>query len=88
MKLIDIWFLWHNISILTIILYHIVLNKLQMYLETLEDNDVAPFEAVGRIQLTKLEWMVALGRGNDIMIMAFPFLNALFYAIYFHSSVY
>ena len=88
MKLIDIWFLWHNISILTIIVYHIILNKLQMHLETLVHDDVTPFEAMNRIKLTKLEWMLALRRGNNIFIMTFPFLNVLFYAIYFQLSVY
>ena len=88
MKLIDIWFLWHNISILTIILYHIVLNKLQVYLENLGDNDVTPFEEMDRIKLTKAKWMAALNRGNNIIIMTYPFLNVLFYAIYFNFTVY
>ena len=83
MKHIDIWFLWHNISILAIIFCHITLNRLHLYLQNVGRNEVAPFE-----DEEKLGWMKVLHHGNEIVIMLFPFLNVLFYAIYFHLSVY
>ena len=82
-KLIDIWFLWHNISILAIILCHIILNKLKIYLENLGNNEVTPLE-----DEVKKNRMKALYRGNNIVIMLFPSVNVLFYAIYFHFTFY
>ena len=80
-KLIDIWFLWHNISILAIIFCHIILNKLKMYLENLGNNEVTPLE-----DEVKQNRMKALHRGNNILIMIFPSINVIFYAIYFHFT--
>ena len=62
-----------------------------MYVETLEDNDVTPYndvEASHSTKMTQMEWIVSLQRGNTIMIMTFPSLNVVFYAIYFQLSVY
>ena len=87
MKLIDIWFLWHNISILVIIIYHILIDKLNRYLDAMENNDLTPFESTDEIGSTKLELIKVLHQGNNIVIMAFPFLNGLFYAIYFHFTL-
>ena len=82
-KLIDIWFLWHNISILAIIFCHIILNRLYIYLQHLENNEVTPL-----VDDVKLDKMRALNQGNAIIIMTFPSLNVLFYAIYFHFNMY
>ena len=81
-KLIDIWFLWHNISILAIIFCHIILNRLNMYLKNLENNEVTSPE-----NEVKLDRMKALHQGNNILIMIFPSLNVSFYAIYFHFTM-
>ena len=87
MKLIDIWFLWHNISILVIIIYHILIDKLYRYIQAQENNEVTQFESTDGMGSTRLELTKVLHRGNNIFIMAFPFLNALFYAIYFHFTL-
>ena len=87
MKWIDIWFLWHNISILVIIIYHILIDKLNRYIQALENIEVTQFELTDGMGSTKLELIKALHHGNNIVIMAFPFLNALFYAIYFHFTL-
>ena len=83
MKLIDTWFLWHAISILAIIFYHIMLNRLRMFLDSIANNEVTLFD-----DEVKLHRMKALQQGNNIAVMMFPFLNVLFYAIYFHLSLY
>ena len=87
MKLIDTWFLWHNISILAIIFYHIILNKLYLYLETPVNNEVAPFEEMSWIKSTKQEQTKTLHRANNIIITIFPFLHILFCAIYFYFTL-
>ena len=88
MKLIDIWFLWHNISILAIISYHILMNKLGTYLEQLASNEIAPSKVMVWITSTRLYRMKAINQVNNIVTMAFPILHVLFYAMYFHSSLY
>ena len=82
-KLIDIWFLWHNISVLAIIFYHIILNRLVMYLENLGKNEVTPLE--DEVNMVRMK---SLHQGNNIVIMIFPSLNVMFYAIYFHFTLY
>ena len=88
MKLIDIWFLWHNISILAIISFHILMNRLGTYIEKLLSNDIRPCEAMVWITSTRLYQMKALHQINIIVIMGFPILHGLFYAIYFYYTVY
>ena len=39
MKYIDFWFVWHVISIFSMIAYHIVLNRCRQYFETSNDDD-------------------------------------------------
>ena len=88
MKLIDIWFLWHNISILAIIFFHILMNRLGTYIEKLLSNDIRPCKAMVWITSTRLYQMKALHQVNIIVIMGFPILHGLFYAVYFYCTVY
>ena len=83
MKLIDTWFLWHNISILAIIFYHIILNKRYLYLTAQVNDEVEPFESSGGIKSTRQEHIEALHRANNIIITIFPSLHIIFCAIYF-----
>ena len=47
MKFIDAYFLYHVITILVIILYHIILDRIRAYFEAQnESNDVVPFTAL------------------------------------------
>ena len=39
-KYIDIWFMWHVISIFLMIAYHMILNQLRSYLHTKAANNV------------------------------------------------
>ena len=88
MKFIDIWFLWHNISILAIISFHILMNRFGTYLEKLANNEVTPSKAMVWITSTRLYRMKAINQVNNIVTMAFPILHVLFYAMYFHSNLY
>ena len=88
MKLIDIWFLWHNISILAMIFCHIILNRLHAYVERLCNDDVIEFEESSDMTSTRLGRIEILQQLNNVIIMVFPILNVLFYGIYFHFTLY
>ena len=70
MKYIDLWFMWHLISVFLMIAYHIVLNRLRSYFNTKNIN----------------KWKM-ISRINSILIFAFPFVNGIFYAIYFSHTL-
>ena len=88
MKFIDIWFLWHNISILAIISFHILMNRLGTYLEKLASNEITPSKVMAWLTSTRLYRMKAINQVNNIVTIVFPILHVLFYAMYFHSSLY
>ena len=77
----DIWFLWHNISILTIISFHIFIKTLETYLEKLASNEIAPSKVLQLVTLTRLYQMRDINQVNDIVVMVFPILHVLFYAM-------
>ena len=96
MKHIDVWFLWHNMSIFLILIYHILLNRLRTYLENLEKDEVFPFHSnksklfdlLFNIRLlTKYKGMAALIQGNKIVIVICPIMNIVFYVIYFYYTL-
>ena len=52
MKYIDLWFIWHVVSIFLMISYHIILGRLQKYFEIPnEQDDVVPFKASDLIKI-------------------------------------
>ena len=69
-KFIDIWFMWHVISIFLMIAYHMILNQLRSYLHTKAIN----------------KW-IKINRINGTMIIIFPAINGIFYAIYFSLTL-
>ena len=46
MKYIDVWFLWHVISVFLMIAYHILLNRLRSYFNT---KDINKWNMINRI---------------------------------------
>ena len=88
MKFIDIWFLWHNISILSMIFYHVILKTLRVHLERLGDEEVRVFSAIDWMVWNGLDRIKAMHQGNNIVIIAFPILNVLFYGMYFYFNMY
>ena len=70
MKYIDIWFMWHVISVFLMIAYHIILNRLRSYFNTMDWNN----------------WKM-ISKINASLIIAFPAVNGVFYAIYFSLTL-
>ena len=70
MKYIDLWFMWHVISVFLMIAYHIILNQLRSYFNTKNWN----------------RWKM-ISRINACLILAFPAVNGIFYAIYFSLTI-
>ena len=84
MKFIDIWFLWHVLSVFLIIVYHIILDRIRKYLENrsqLEDDVVIYHEEGLSSILTKTNRKITTI--NKVLIVLFPALNGIFYALYF-----
>ena len=84
-KFIDIWFLWHVLSVFTIIIYHIVLDRIRKNLESENENDDDVFEyqqddkyALDAPISTKVK------RINKVLSVLFPTLNVIFYIVYFY----
>ena len=66
MKYIDLWFMYHVISIFLMIAYHIILNQLRLYFNS----------------KNIYKWSITI-RINYCLIIVFPVVNGIFYAIYF-----
>lgn len=82
MKLIDLWFLWHVVSLFVILIYHIVLDRVRKHLEkNKSSNKVFSFSSLDDKQCTTFT------RLNNILISSFPVLNCMFYGIYFYQSI-
>ena len=86
MKYIDFWFMWHVISVFFIIAYHIVLDRIREYFDRNEinQNQVIPFKKLdddaGSLNKDSRQ---KIHRINDCLIIVFPAVNGIFYAIYF-----
>ena len=70
MKYIDLWFMYHVISIFLMIAYHIVLNRLRLYFNS----------------KNIYKWSMTI-RINYCLIIVFPIVNGIFYAIYFSLTL-
>ena len=82
-KYIDLWFVWHLLSILCITAYHILLGRMQKHFETLRKDQVVPFKSTDCIKLMRKNAANKITMINNSFILLFPVLNSLFYAIYF-----
>ena len=87
MKYIDLWLVWHVISIFLMISYHIFLGRVQKYYQTRHMDEVGPCkdkDSEKRVKMTgkeKITWI------DNNFIIAFPLLNSLFYAVYFYVTL-
>ena len=81
-KQIDIWFVWHLISIFFIIVYHIILDRLLQHFREDLDNVVRSFENNDETEGSKSK----LNKINGMAIILFPALNGIFYGIYFYHT--
>ena len=84
MKFIDVWFLWHVVSVFAIIAYHIVLDRVRSFLEQRSEvmSNVLGFDSKDTESLRKrdVKFIVNI---NKAMIYVFPILTGSFYLIYF-----
>ena len=82
MKLIDLWFLWHVVSLFAILIYHIVIDRVCNHLEAkTTKSEVVSFSSLVE------EKYITLRRLNILVISSFPILNFIFYIIYFYQSI-
>ena len=89
-KLIDYWFLWHLVSILFMIVYHVGLGRFQNHLEDPENNNQIsplPFKFMDGIRLMKMNGARKMTKINNAFITIFPLMNGIFYAIYFNRTL-
>jgi len=86
MKYIDLWFVWHVVSIFAMIVYHIILDRIRTHYESKADDKVVSFKITDDIaSLDKNGWK-RVNRINDILSIVFPTINGVFYAIYFYFT--
>ena len=82
MKLIDLWFLWHVVSLFAILIYHIVIDRVCNHLEAkTTKSEVVSFSSLVE------EKYITFRRLNILVISSFPILNFIFYIIYFYQSI-
>ena len=88
MKLIDIWFLWHILSSLMIIIYHIVLDRIRENLEnhTRMGDDVVEYQEDGGNALA-IKNKKRIRNINNVLAVLFPTLNCIFYIVYFNTCL-
>ena len=87
MKFIDIWFVWHVLSIFAIIVYHIILDRIRAHYESQTDDRVVPFETIGVTASIKTNGCIKVNRINETSTLVFPTINGVFYAIYFYLTL-
>ena len=87
-KFIDIWFLWHVISIFSTIVYHIALDRLRKKLENQNKNadEVFEYEEDGENALDTPNTRM-INNINKCLIVLFPTLNGIFYIVYFYLKL-
>ena len=87
-KFIDIWFLWHVLSVFVIIVYHIVLDRIRKNLENLIKNrdDVVKYEEDIKSTLNNTK-TILIKNINRALILLFPTINVIFYIIYFYLKL-
>ena len=87
-KFIDIWFLWHVLSVFVIIVYHIFLDRIRKNFENLIKNkdEVVKYEEdiTSTLNNTKT---ILIKNINRALILLFPTINVIFYIIYFYLKL-
>ena len=83
-KYIDIWFLWHVLSVLLVIVCHIVLDRMRKNLDEQKDNqdDVVEYDPHNE-NATDSSSTMEIRKVNKALMVLFPTLNVIFYTVYF-----
>lgn len=85
MKFIDLWFLWHIVSTLAIIIWHIILDGIRTDIESECEDKVEPLKTFEK-SLKEKGW-IRINKINQSVYIIFLILNGLFYAIYFYITL-
>ena len=88
MKYIDLWFAWHVFCIFVMIIYHVILDRIRGYVESQNKDRVISFELVDGINghASGFGKRIVVGI-NNVLIVMFPAINGLLYAIYFNLTI-
>ena len=87
MKFIDIWFLWHVLSIFIVIVYHIALDRFRQLLESQKEHDGSvESEPDDRNRSDALNTKM-IGNINKVVMVSFPIINSIFYVVYFYLKL-
>ena len=84
-KLIDLWFVVHVISIFLMIAYHVVLGRLKKYFEKQLETDCLPFSTFDPSGDVKVKAKMKISSIDRYFVLIFPFLNIIFYVVYLYS---
>ena len=85
-KYIDIWMLWHIISILAMLLCHIMIDRLQTFVEESQIDEAVSLVTIPFMESAKRENVQITTRINHILLITFPILNFFFYGVYFFCT--
>ena len=85
MKFIDVWFLWHMVSIFAIIVFHIILDRIRIHILT--DQVVSLTKECDDSWSHNDKRMKPIHKMNTAAAVIFPTLSALFYGIYFYIKI-
>ena len=86
-KYIDLWFVWHLVSNLFIIIYHVSLGRLHKYFGRPMEDQILPYKSSDCVILMKTNSLTKIEKINNNFILVFPVLNSIFYAIYFYMTL-
>ena len=83
-KLIDLWFVVHVISIFLMIAYHVVLGRLKKYFERQLEKDCLAFASFDLKEDVKVKAKAKISNIDRYFVLFFPLLNVIFYVIYLY----
>ena len=87
MKFIDIWFLWHVLSIFIVIVYHIALDRIRQGLESRKEHCVPVQSEPDDQNSSDAPNTKMIGNINKVLIVLFPTINIIFYIVYFYLKL-
>ena len=88
MKLIDIWFLWHVLSVFLVIVCHIVLDGLRKNIQNRNDIPDTVFSYdTDRVNSAEKNPNNVIKKINKTLIILFATLNTFFHIVYFYVNL-
>ena len=89
MKLLDLWFVWHILNIFAVITYHIAIDRMHRYFVKLDEDSTSKLFCAldDETSVNVRNATTKINRINQISLIVFPFLNDIFYGIYFNCTL-